>query len=354
MVNNPNAPSEMRLPPHIVEMLVKVEKQSHVGKPINATSLASSFAARVRTTKVTPSARRLVDSEAHSDEASQHTVDKHQNQSFIAPFEVAPVNYSSTKAKHLFARNAKVEVTHICAEAAEFPVPDTDLPEVAFIGIENRGKSALINCLANRHLVEVGDDSGTTREVHFINAANSLRIVDVPGWVQRRTRGTHNQDMQRLNREYIRQRSAAGILKRAVVVVDGAMGLDYMTRILLRMLSEHEVPFVTCVTRTDQYGRGHMVRMVSLLESELEDYPTSMGVHLTTTVQKLGISRLQNDIAEVARIAELGHVLKKDFSIRDILPAVGYEKTLLSTIQKGNQTPRERRRGKLAESVSQA
>ncbi len=61
--------------------------------------------------------------------------------------------------------------------------PPATLPEVAFVGRSNVGKSSLINCLVNRkHLAPVSKIPGRTRSIQFFNVNNTLRLVDVPGY----------------------------------------------------------------------------------------------------------------------------------------------------------------------------
>jgi GTP-binding protein len=63
----------------------------------------------------------------------------------------------------------------------DFPLPT--LPEVAFVGRSNVGKSSLINCLVNRRgLAEVSKSPGKTRRIHFFNVNERLRLVDLPGY----------------------------------------------------------------------------------------------------------------------------------------------------------------------------
>ena len=62
-------------------------------------------------------------------------------------------------------------------------LPPDDLPEVAFAGRSNVGKSSLINALVNRHrLARASTEPGRTREINFFGLDERLRLVDLPGY----------------------------------------------------------------------------------------------------------------------------------------------------------------------------
>jgi len=75
--------------------------------------------------------------------------------------------------------NAKHEITAVKPE--QYP-PD-DVPEIAFLGRSNVGKSSIINCLLNRrNLARVGSTPGKTRVINFYNIDDTMYLVDLPGY----------------------------------------------------------------------------------------------------------------------------------------------------------------------------
>src|ERR1700685_888222 len=69
------------------------------------------------------------------------------------------------------------------AASQPIPLPPTKLPEIAFIGRSNAGKSSLINALVNRSdLARTSNTPGRTQEIVFFNLADRLMLVDLPGY----------------------------------------------------------------------------------------------------------------------------------------------------------------------------
>ncbi|MDB5430544.1 MAG: c, partial [Caulobacter sp.] len=102
-------------------------------------------------------------------------------------------------------------------------LPPADLPEVAFAGRSNVGKSTLINAVTGRlHLARASNSPGRTREVNFFVADEKLRLVDLPGYGFARASRGEVKKFQNLGRDYLRGRPN---LKRAYLLIDARHGL---------------------------------------------------------------------------------------------------------------------------------
>ena len=122
-------------------------------------------------------------------------------------------------ARVLFAR----PVDFMMGAAQIHQLPEPSLPEVAFAGRSNVGKSSLINALVSRHrLARTSADPGRTREVNFFLLDGRLRLADLPGYgFAKVSRGTARR-FQDLGRAYLRGRAN---LKRAYLLIDARHGL---------------------------------------------------------------------------------------------------------------------------------
>jgi GTP-binding protein len=108
-----------------------------------------------------------------------------------------------------------------CAKVEQLPPPD--LPEIAFAGRSNVGKSSLLNAITGRReLARVSADPGRTREVNLFLIDERLRLADLPGYGFARVSKTTSKSFQNLGRAYLRARPN---LKRVFLLIDARHGL---------------------------------------------------------------------------------------------------------------------------------
>ena len=106
-----------------------------------------------------------------------------------------------------------------CAKIEQLPAPD--LPEVAFAGRSNVGKSSLINALVGMNkLARASNEPGRTREVNFFDLGGRLRLVDLPGYGWAKAGKQVTKKFQNLGRDYLRGRVS---LKRVYLLIDSPM-----------------------------------------------------------------------------------------------------------------------------------
>ncbi|MHB1222749.1 MAG: ribosome biogenesis GTP-binding protein YihA/YsxC [Gemmatimonadaceae bacterium] len=134
--------------------------------------------------------------------------------------------------------------------------PDSTLPEVAFVGRSNVGKSSLLNRLVRRKaFARVSKTPGRTREINFFNVNDSFIFVDLPGYGYARVAKERKQEWRPLMDEYLRfTRQLRGI----VLLLDvrrepSADDLD-----MLDFLAELEVPVLLAVTKVDKLTRAQL------------------------------------------------------------------------------------------------
>jgi GTP-binding protein len=127
-------------------------------------------------------------------------------------------------ARVLFARPAVFLMGAVSVEG----LPAPDLPEVAFAGRSNVGKSSLINGLVGqKHLARASNEPGRTREVNFFVVDDRLRLVDLPGYGWARAAKGEVKKFQALGRDYLRGRPN---LRRAYLLIDARHGRQAQAR----------------------------------------------------------------------------------------------------------------------------
>ncbi len=134
-------------------------------------------------------------------------------------------------------------------------LPPETLPEVAFVGRSNVGKSSLLNALLGRSdMARVSNTPGRTREMNFFEIASveyggGLRIVDLPGYGFAKTNPQLQLQWQKLMPPYLSERRA---LARVCVLIDGRHGLKDVDHDILRFLASARVPVQILITKGDK------------------------------------------------------------------------------------------------------
>lgn len=200
-------------------------------------------------------------------------------------------------ARVLFAQPASFVLG--CAKIEQLPEPD--LPEVAFAGRSNVGKSSLINGLVGMHkLARASNEPGRTREVNFFDLAGRLRLVDLPGYGWAKAGKTVTKKFQNLGRDYLRGRVS---LKRVYLLIDSRHGLKSVDTEALDALDEAAVSYQIVLTKADKLKKGEGEAMAELTLKAISKRPAAYpAVVLTSSERGDGMPRLR---AEIARACDL-------------------------------------------------
>jgi GTP-binding protein len=200
-------------------------------------------------------------------------------------------------ARILFAQQASFVLG--CAKIEQLPEPD--LPEVAFAGRSNVGKSSLINGLVGMHkLARASNEPGRTREVNFFDLGGRLRLVDLPGYGWAKAGKTVTKKFQNLGRDYLRGRVS---LKRVYLLIDSRHGLKSVDTEALDTLDEAAVSYQIVLTKADKLKKGEGEAMVEQTLKAVSKRPAAYpGVVLTSSDRGDGLPQLR---AEIARACEL-------------------------------------------------
>lgn len=146
--------------------------------------------------------------------------------------------------------------------------PDTTLPEVAFAGRSNVGKSSLLNVLVRRRAAaRVSRTPGRTREVNFFQVNDDFILVDLPGYGYARVARERRAEWRPLIEGYVRR---SPVLRGLVLLLDARREPSPDDRAMLDFLADVGLPTLVAITKMDKYGTAAGADRVAALVSELE------------------------------------------------------------------------------------
>jgi GTP-binding protein len=177
------------------------------------------------------------------------------------------------------------------AKPAGFPADR--LPEVAFLGRSNVGKSSLINCLTgHRGLAFTSNTPGRTQTLNFYRIDGRFYFVDLPGYGYARAPRQFALEWKNLIERYLQERET---LKLSCLILDARRGWMDKDLDLKRWLEHHGRPYVVVTTKIDKLNQSEQERGLRAIRKEgVEPLPfsalTGRGVReiwqaITTTIQ---------------------------------------------------------------------
>jgi GTP-binding protein len=180
-------------------------------------------------------------------------------------------------------------------------LPPADLPEVAFAGRSNVGKSTLINAVTGRmHLARASNSPGRTREVNFFVADEKLRLVDLPGYGFARASRGDVKKFQNLGRDYLRGRPN---LKRAYLLIDARHGLKDVDTEALDAFDVAAVSYQIVLTKADKLKPSEVEAVVARTLAAVAKRPAAYPRVLATSSEKgTGIPELRAEIVAACEV----------------------------------------------------
>ncbi|HZU51850.1 MAG TPA: ribosome biogenesis GTP-binding protein YihA/YsxC [Sphingomicrobium sp.] len=186
------------------------------------------------------------------------------------------------------------------APGVEF-LPEPSVPEVAFAGRSNVGKSSLLNGLTNRKgLARTSNTPGRTQELNFFEIGNpaALRLVDMPGYGFAEAPRDLVKRWKRLVNDYLRGRQ---VLKRVLVLVDSRHGLKDVDREMMRMLDDSAVSYQVVLTKADKIKPSALGALYEMTALEAAKHPAAHPTIFTTSSETgSGIAELRAAVLEAA------------------------------------------------------
>jgi GTP-binding protein len=213
----------------------------------------------------------------------------------VYPPEAAPDADEIEAGRRLFAH----ECVFLAGVATIAGLPADGMPEIAFAGRSNVGKSSLLNALTGRtSLARVSHTPGRTRQLNFFALADRVMLVDMPGYGYAEAAKAEIAAWTELIKLYLRGRAA---LRRVCLLIDARHGIKAADRPLMAMLDEAAVSFQVVLTKADKMRPAALEALLAEIAKELAGHVAAHPViHVTSAHEGLGIAELRGALAALA------------------------------------------------------
>ena len=154
-------------------------------------------------------------------------------------------------------------------------LPDPTVPEIAFAGRSNVGKSSLLNRLTNRSaLARTSNTPGRTQELNIFEVGDPvrLRLVDMPGYGFAKAPKDMARKWRYLVNDYLRGRQ---VLKRTLLLIDSRHGLKEIDRELMKMLDDAAVSYRLVLTKADKIKASALAEIEQATAEEARRHPAA-------------------------------------------------------------------------------
>lgn len=177
-------------------------------------------------------------------------------------------------------------------------IPPTNLPEVAFIGRSNVGKSSLINAVTNRNkLARTSQTPGCTRQINFFNLGEHIYLVDLPGYGYARRDKKEKSRWKDLIYYYLTGRQQ---LKRAFLLIDSRHPMKPDDINTMNYLDDAAVSYQVVLTKVDKSKETELDKSIKIVQSEIKKHAACHPEFLiTSSMKKDGIEELREVIVSL-------------------------------------------------------
>ena len=177
-------------------------------------------------------------------------------------------------------------------------LPPQSLPEIAFVGRSNAGKSSLINALTNRKtLARVSHTPGRTREINFFNLGGKLILTDLPGYGYAKASKSLAAEWQTLIFAYLSGRAS---LRRVALLIDARRGVMDIDLAVMELLDRAAVSYGLVLAKIDELKPAEIEDACAAAIAEARRHTAALEeLHATSSRDGTGLTELRTSLAQL-------------------------------------------------------
>lgn len=158
-----------------------------------------------------------------------------------------------------------ISLASVAVNSSQYPTDN--MPEIAFVGKSNVGKSSLINTLVNRKCIaRTSSQPGKTRTINFYNVENKIYFVDLPGYGYAKVSKSEQQKWSKMIENYLKQREQ---LKFIIMLVDIRHEASANDKMMYDWFEHYGFEVCAVATKSDKVARSQIQKQLSILRKSI-------------------------------------------------------------------------------------
>ena len=179
--------------------------------------------------------------------------------------------------------------------------PQPTLPEYAFIGRSNVGKSSLINSIVNqKNLAKVSSKPGKTQLINHFLINDKWYLVDLPGFGYAKISKTKRQEFQKMTSNYLSYRENLMCL---FVLIDLRLKPQIIDQNFMQWLAIAKIPFKIVFTKSDKVNKNSATKNIKKYKQYmLKEWEEIPEIFVTSSLKKTGLIEIENFINQTNKL----------------------------------------------------